>query len=146
MAGFVRADPGDLRDRGRRPRGRGQPTWLRARRERGCRTIGGAEPIKPEELKTARELDAESLKDPEYRAEWERTRLAHPVAMRVIAYRVEHNLTQTELARRLGMRQPHMARLEAGDHEPSVVTLQRLSHVLGPLHIDVTPEAATLTA
>jgi transcriptional regulator with XRE-family HTH domain len=29
------------------------------------------------------------------------------------------------------MRQPHVARLEAGDHEPSVATLARLADALG---------------
>lgn len=35
------------------------------------------------------------------------------------------------LARKLGMRQPNIARLESGEHEPSLATLTRLSSVLG---------------
>ncbi len=31
----------------------------------------------------------------------------------------------------IGMRQPHVARLETGDHEPSLSTLARLSSALG---------------
>jgi len=38
---------------------------------------------------------------------------------------------QAELARMSGMRQPNIARLESGDHEPSLSTLARLSSVLG---------------
>jgi predicted transcriptional regulator len=45
--------------------------------------------------------------------------------MRVIGYRVDHGLSQTGLARLLGMHQPAVARLEAGDHEPSLATLSR---------------------
>ena len=66
--------------------------------------------------------------------------------MPVIAYRVEHGLSQTELARRLGMRQPHIARLEAGDHEPSPRTVARLSRGLGTFHIEVTPKHLQITA
>lgn len=47
----------------------------------------------------AAHLDA----DPEYRRAWERTALARAVAVKVIAYRVEHGISQTRLARRLGM-------------------------------------------
>jgi DNA-binding XRE family transcriptional regulator len=103
--------------------------------------------MKGSDLKTSRELQAGDPDDPEYRAEWERTRLAHEVAMRVISYRVEHKLTQTELARMLGMRQPHIARLEAGEHEPSLATLSRLARVLGlEFHIDITRSALRLSA
>jgi ribosome-binding protein aMBF1 (putative translation factor) len=101
-----------------------------------------------EDLKTYEEVHAESMRsDPEYRAEWERTRFAHEVAMRVIGYRVEHKLSQTALARRIGMRQPHISRLEAGDVTPSLDTLARLSRELGiDFHIDITPTAVELTA
>jgi transcriptional regulator with XRE-family HTH domain len=87
------------------------------------------------------------LKDPAFRAEWERTRFANTVAMRVIRYRVEHGLSQTELARELGMRQPHIARLEAGEHEPSITTLRRLAQVLDiEFHIVITAKKVALTA
>src|SRR6266566_3109147 len=76
----------------------------------------------------------------------DRTRLAYEVAMHVFAYRAEHKLTQTELARRLEMRQPHIARLEAGEHEPSLATLSRLARVLDmEFHIVITRSALLLT-
>lgn len=62
------------------------------------------------------------------------------VAIRVITYRAAHNLTQTALARQLGVRQPAIARLEAGEHGPSLATLARLSRGLGmDFSIDITP-------
>ena len=43
------------------------------------------------------------------------------------------------------MHQPAIARLEAGDHEPSLTTLARLARGLGvEFHIDVTPETLQL--
>jgi len=51
------------------------------------------------ELATATQIAAEELADPEIRREYERTALAHAVAMRVIGYRAAHGLSQTALAR-----------------------------------------------
>lgn len=102
--------------------------------------------MKGRDLTTTTELSTGELDVLEYRADWERTKLAHEVALRVISYRVEHQLTQTELARMLGMRQPHIARLEAGEHEPSLAMLARLARVLGlEFHIDITRSALRLS-
>ncbi len=93
---------------------------------------------------TAESVHTSDLED---RVVSDRARLAHEVAMRVAAYRAEHKLTQAELARMLGMRQPHVARLEAGEHEPSLATLSRLARVLDmEFHIDITRSALRLTA
>jgi DNA-binding XRE family transcriptional regulator len=92
-------------------------------------------------MKRADDALAEDLQDPAFRQEWERTALARQVAIRVTQYRAEHGLTQSELARRLGMKQPAIARLEAGDHEPSLATLQRLAQGLGmSFRIEITPQ------
>ena len=88
---------------------------------------------------------ARQLKDPHFRAEWERTAVARAVALRLVEYRVEHALSQTALARQLGMKQPAVARLEAGEHNPSFDTLARLSSTLGiEFHIAVTPEGVAI--
>jgi transcriptional regulator with XRE-family HTH domain len=86
----------------------------------------------------ADELHEQDMRDPEYRREYDRTRLANDVAIKVIGYRIRHGLSQVQLGRLLGMRQPHVARLEAGDHEPSVATLARLADALG-LDFSLTP-------
>ncbi len=97
------------------------------------------------ELKTGEELVAEDRRDPEVAAELERTAVANQLAILVIQYRVEHGLTQTALARQLGMKQPAVARLETGDHEPSLATLARLSAKLGiNLRLDVAPDSMVL--
>ncbi len=96
------------------------------------------------ELKTAEEVLAEDLRDPEFHQEWVRTAPARAVAVQVVAYRAEHNLTQSALARRLGMKQPAIARLETGEHAPTLETLERLSWGLGvEFHIDITPRSPT---
>ena len=96
-------------------------------------------------LRTASDIRAEDLADDQVNAEHIRTVLARAVAMRVLAYRVEHGLSQTALARQLGMQQPAVARLEAGDHEPTFSTLERLARGLGiEFHIEITPATSGL--
>ncbi|MBA3450735.1 MAG: helix-turn-helix transcriptional regulator [Chloroflexia bacterium] len=72
----------------------------------------------------------EELRDPEFRAEWERLAPARAVANRLILYREDHGLTQTALGRLLGMPQSAIARLETGDHLPTLQTLLKLAEVL----------------
>lgn len=86
--------------------------------------------VKLSELRSAEEVHEQDMRDLDYRREYERTRLASDVAVKVIQYRVRHGLSQAALARKLGMRQPHVARLEAGEHEPSLSMLARLSTAL----------------
>jgi len=101
--------------------------------------------VKLSELRTADEIHEQDMHDLDYRREYERTRLANDVAIKVIRYRAAHGLSQAALARLLGMRQPHVARLESGDHEPSLSTLARLSTALGlDFSVDVKPDRMRL--
>ena len=85
--------------------------------------------------------------DPKLRAEWERLALARSVGDAVLRYRIAHRLSQRALAAQLGMRQSHIARLEAAEHNPSVEMLQRLSEHLGLRFVlDVAPAAAVALA
>ena len=96
-------------------------------------------------LRAASDIRAEDLADDQVNAGHIRTALARAVAMRVLAYRMEHGLSQTALARELGMQQPAVARLEAGDHEPTFTTLERLARGMGiEFHINITPAASGL--
>jgi ribosome-binding protein aMBF1 (putative translation factor) len=102
---------------------------------------------KPSRSKTASDLATEDARDHEVAAELARTAVANQLAILVIQYRVDHDLTQTALARRLGMSQPAVARLEAGDHEPSVATLMRLARHLGiTLRLQLTGDSAELVS
>ncbi len=84
--------------------------------------------MKLSEMKINDEIVAEELaSDAEFRAEWERTATARAVALSIIQYRAERALSQRELASLLGLKQPQVARLEAGDVNPSVETLTRIS-------------------
>ena len=96
--------------------------------------------------KTGAHLAVDDAADPEMAAELDRTAVANQLAILVIKYRVEHGLTQTALARKLGVSQPAVARLETGEHEPTVATLARLAHKLRiSLRLDVDPESVVLS-
>ena len=100
--------------------------------------------MKLSELKTNDEILQEELQDPEFRAEWERTALARAVALAIVRYRGDHGLSQRDLAKRLGMKQPQVARLELGEVNPSMETLMRVSGQLGiEFTIDVRPAGTT---
>ncbi len=97
--------------------------------------------MKLSELKTGKEVLAEHLEDPAFRHRWERTALARAVALRLVAYRAAQGLSQTALAKVLGMRQPAVARLEAGERNPTWETLGRISDALGiEFLVDIAPK------
>ena len=94
------------------------------------------------EAETGSGIDSEVLlddmlkNDPSFRAEWERTAYARAVANEIVRFRIEHGLTQSGLARLVGVSQAAIGRLELGEHEPKISTLQKLSQVLGITFVD----------
>lgn len=81
-------------------------------------------------LVSAKEVHKKDMKDPEFRAEWERTALARSVSELLLAYRVKHDISQTELAKRLGTGQAKVSRLESGTHTPNLQTLKKIATAL----------------
>ena len=80
----------------------------------------------------------EDLKDPEFREEWERTALARWLAVEVAHFRAQHELSQQALADRLGVHQSDVARMETGEHTPTLDRLIRVASGLGiELMIDI---------
>jgi hypothetical protein len=76
---------------------------------------GGPVMVELSELATTEEVLAEQLQDPEFAKEWDRTAFARAVAERILAYRTEKGLTQTQLARQAATVQSVIARLESGE-------------------------------
>jgi len=86
------------------------------------------------------EMFARDGQNPEIRREYERLALANAVSLEIVRYRAKHHLSQTALAKRLGMNQSAIARLEAAEHNPSFETLCRLSSTLGiEFLVDIAP-------
>ena len=98
--------------------------------------------MKINEMATNDERIVEQMADPAFRAEWERTALARAVALRLVRYRSERDLSQRDLAKLLDMEQPQVARLERGDVNPTLETLMRLA---GALEIEFTIDVRPAT-
>lgn len=71
------------------------------------------------------------MEDPEFRAEHEATRSEFEVSRALIEARVSANMTQKELAKRSGIRQSNISRIENGTCSPTIATLQLLAKGLG---------------
>lgn len=103
--------------------------------------------MKLSEMRSNQSVLAAELEDPEFRARWEATALARLVANCLVSFRAEHVLSQTALAEKLGMKQPAVARLETGEHNPSLETLARISKALGvEFAIAVSPKRSSQMA
>lgn len=73
-----------------------------------------------------RELKAELLADPETRVAYDAIRPQHQLASLLITLRRVTGLSQAAVAKRAGMTQPEIARIEAADVQPTWRTIQRL--------------------
>lgn len=53
------------------------------------------------------------------------------LAEMIISKRIEQGLTQADLAKRIGTKQPAIARLESGNYNPSIIFLKKTASALG---------------
>ncbi|NEA22855.1 helix-turn-helix domain-containing protein [Actinomadura bangladeshensis] len=75
--------------------------------------------------------------------EYQAARYAYELGKAVRERRLELGLTQVELARRSGMTQSQLSRLEAGGAEPTIRVLDRLARALdASLSVKLVPRAA----
>lgn len=96
-------------------------------------------------LWTNDELIAEELAtNAGFRDEWQRTALGRTVATALVRYRADRDVSQRELADRLGMTLSEVERLEMGEVNPRSETLIRVSRQLGiELPLDTEPPPRT---
>lgn len=67
------------------------------------------------------------MTSPAFRAGMEEARLALLLA----EAREKRGWTQGELARKVGMKQPEIARIESGEHNPTIETYTKVATALG---------------
>ena len=72
-----------------------------------------------------------SLQSDEFKEEWETQSAEREVMRRIVEARIAEGMTQAELAEACGMKQANLSRLENGNGNPSVATLQKIAHGLG---------------
>ena len=71
------------------------------------------------------------LQNPEFKAEYERTRPEFEIMHALVNARVSQNLTQKELAEKSGVRQSNISRIENGTCSPTIATLEALAAGMG---------------
>lgn len=73
----------------------------------------------------------EQLQDPEFRREYESLQPERAIIQAIIDARRQSGLTQKELSERTGIAQGDISKLEKGNGNPSLRTLQRLASGMG---------------
>jgi len=79
---------------------------------------------------SAEALHREWMKDPEYRREYEKLEPEFQIARALIDARVKKKMTQAEIARKAGTKQPVISRLEGAQGSPSLSLIKRIAEVL----------------
>lgn len=77
------------------------------------------------------EVLRDALKNPAFQQEWEASEAQYRLIDLLIAERLKQDLSQRDLARRAGIKQPSLARIESGSVMPSLQVLARLAKGLG---------------
>lgn len=76
------------------------------------------------------------LKDPETAKDYKELEPEYEIISEIIKARIEQNLSQEDLAKRVGTRQANISRLESGSYNPSLRFLKKVACGLGKkLHI-----------
>lgn len=78
-------------------------------------------------MKTFDSYLQEKLKNPEFKAEYDALEPEFSIMQAMIDARKESGLTQKELSEKTGITQADISRLEKGNANPSLKTLQRLA-------------------
>ena len=81
--------------------------------------------------KKIRDMRNELLTDEDFRREYDALAEEFSIAAQLIEARTKANLTQEQVARRMGTTQSVVARLESGHPLPSLRTLRRYASAVG---------------
>lgn len=82
------------------------------------------------------EFKKKALKDPELKRLYDEMDLEFQLIRAIIRQRINKGVTQSELAKKVGTKQSAIARFEAGNSNPTLDFIQKLSRALN-LHISV---------
>ncbi len=77
------------------------------------------------------EMKNDLLKDNEFKLEYEKLKPRYEAIEQIIKARKEQNMTQAELAKRVGTQKSNISRLESGNYNPSLDFLTKVSEALG---------------
>ncbi len=78
-----------------------------------------------------KDLKKRLLKNKGIRKEYERLRPEYELLDKIISLRLEHNITQKQLAKKLNTKQSAISRLEKGMINPTITYLNKLASAFG---------------
>lgn len=71
------------------------------------------------------------MKDEEFKNEYEKLKPRYDVISQIVEERAKQQITQEELALRVGTQKSNISRLESGTYNPSLDFLIKVAHSLG---------------
>ncbi len=77
------------------------------------------------------EFKSEMEQNPEFKKEYDLLESEYDFIRQIISARIEKNMTQKQLAEKIGTKQSSIARLESGNYNPSFQFLQKVADALG---------------
>lgn len=84
------------------------------------------------------EIREQLLKDKEFKTEYEKLKPRYDFISQIIEARAERNITQEELALRVGTQKSNISRLESGTYNPSLDFITKVAKCLGrEVHIEI---------
>ena len=87
--------------------------------------IGKYEPVSFSDVKK------EWLKNPKFKKAYDDIEPEYAIIRAILKKRIESNMSQKDLARKLGTKQSAISRLESGNYNPTLSFLKKLSTTLG---------------
>ena len=78
------------------------------------------------------------MKDEEFKAEYEKLKPRYDLIAQIIDARSQQNMTQEELAQRVGTQKSNISRFESGSYNPTLDFVTKVAHSLGKkVHISL---------
>ncbi|OGM31391.1 transcriptional regulator [Candidatus Woesebacteria bacterium RIFCSPHIGHO2_01_FULL_44_10] len=82
-------------------------------------------------MQSWKDFQKELMKNPEFVREYKKLEPKYKLISQLIGARLKKGLTQKELAQKIGTKQSAIARIEAGNVNPTVSFLEKVAQALG---------------
>jgi DNA-binding XRE family transcriptional regulator len=93
-------------------------------------------------MMTFKSFLAESMKDPEFRKEYDALEPEFALISLMIEKRIKEGLTQDKLAKKIGTKQSAISRFESGNYNPTIGFLYKVADALdADIKVTVTPRS-----
>lgn len=79
------------------------------------------------------------LEDPKFRKEWEESEIEYLIANKIIYFRKEKNMTQSDLANALDTKQSVISRIENANENLSINRIKSIAKALGIHPLELLP-------